>query len=291
MHSGDEYTNGSIVAPSQMESVDSLKQGYTPFYAATVCMNAKNDKLANLEIFNQYIETAVKKNVNLIVFPEVSLQQNPGWGTISHSPTQEELAYVKDTAESIPGETTNWLTQKASVLGIYIIFGMTELGEDGNIYNSSVFLGPEGVIGKYRKHTLWDAETKGNEHCFYRKGNIQGVVIDSPLGKLGLMICIEMAYEYGPPLVKAGADLLVTVSAWPGFAGDIYERVTLENAAKSSCWHIVANQTGQVGQATDYGHSRIIDGNGNIVCDTGPDEGMVISMIPISSIQSAPEKK
>jgi predicted amidohydrolase len=76
----------------------------------------------------------------------------------------------------------------------------------------------------------------------YYRGTKSGAVIDSLIGKIGLMICIEMAFNYGPKLIEDGAELLVTVSAWPAFAGHIYERVTKENAAKSSCWHIVANQ-------------------------------------------------
>ena len=281
MVSVNRQTDVNVIAVTQIENLDEVKQGHVPLVVAAVCMNAQVDKSVNLATFAKYMEAAAERNVHLIVFPEIALQQNPGWGQVSHKPTQEELVYVQDTAEPIPGASTTWLTQKASDLEIYIVFGMTELGKNGDLYNSSVFLGPKGVLGIHRKHILWDAATKGNEHCFWRTGNVPGQVIDSPIGKVGLMICIEMAFEYGPRLVEAGADVLVTVSAWPEFAGEIFERVTKQNAAKSVCWHIVANQTGPVGHATDFGHSRIVDSNGNLVSDTGFDEGMVIGQIPL----------
>ena len=77
-----------------------------------------------------------------------------------------------------------------------MVFGMTEKSLDGKLYNSSVFLGPDGVIGKYRKKHLWDSETGGNEHLSWLTGTENGV-FDSPLGKVGLMICISSS---SPPL-------------------------------------------------------------------------------------------
>jgi len=73
---------------------------------ATVCMNAVLDKEANLQTFFRYMEEAAAQGAQLLVFPEVSLQQNPGWGFLSaHEPTHAELKYLRDTAETVPGKT------------------------------------------------------------------------------------------------------------------------------------------------------------------------------------------
>jgi predicted amidohydrolase len=245
---------------------------------ATVCMNAKLDTNTNLNKFKYYIDEASSKGAQLIVFPEIALQQNPGWGRSNHNPTQEELTYLYETAEAVPGPSTNKLVEVAKRNNIHIIFGMTEKGAEDKLYNSSVFLGPSGVIGKYRKRQLWDSNTDGNEHLSWHNGVDSGM-IDSPLGKVGLMICIEMSFDFGVRLVKEGADFLVTVSAWPSFAGLIYEEVSKKNAVDTGCWHIVSNQVGSVGHAVNYGHSRIIAPNGEIIVDTGAEEGMIISTI------------
>jgi predicted amidohydrolase len=45
---------------------------------------------------------------------------------------------------------------------------MTERGEDGKLYNTSVFLGPQGVLAHYRKFALQKARYrfKDNEDFF-----------------------------------------------------------------------------------------------------------------------------
>lgn len=249
----------------------------TQLTVATVCMNAKLDKETNLKI-KSYMRKTSEQGAKLVAFPEISLQQNSGWGRSEHQPSNEELAYLYGSAETIPGPSINVLIDAAKEHDIFTVFGMTEKGSDGKLYNSSVFLGPDGFIGKYRKRHLWDSDTDGNEHLSWEKG-IDSGVFDSTIGKVGLMICIEMSFGFDSLARDEGADFLVTVSAWPGFAGPIFNEVSKSNAVENGCWHIVSNQVGVVGHAVDYGHSRIIAPDGRIVADTGSEEGMVISTI------------
>ena len=245
-----------------------------PLTVATVCMNAKKDKQANLQTFFYYMKEASAKGAHLIVFPEIALQQNPAWSGLWYKPTQQELDYVRSSAETIPGSSTEKLVDKAKELNIYVVFGMTETSpNDDALYNSSVFLGPNGIIGKYRKINLWRG---GHEDLVWQPGNEHGI-FDSPIGKIGLIICMDMRQFLGPTLANKGADLLVTVSAWPRYSGSLYETRTKENALQAKRWHIVSNQVGSVGHTEDYGHSRIIDPNGNIIADTGNQEGIAIA--------------
>lgn len=245
-----------------------------PLKVATVCMNAKKDKQANLQTFFYYMKEASAKGAHLIVFPEIALQQNPTWSGLWYKPTQQELDYVRSSAETIPGSSTEKLVDKAKELNIYVVFGMTETSpNDDALYNSSVFLGPNGIIGKYHKINLWRG---GNEHLVWQRGNELGI-FDSPFGKIGLITCLDMMNYLGPTLAHQGADLLVTVSAWPRSSGSLYETRTKENALQAKRWHIVSNQVGSVGHTEDYGHSRIIDPNGNIIADTGNQEGIAIA--------------
>ena len=245
-----------------------------PLTVATVCMNAKKDKQANLQTFFYYMKEASAKGAHLIVFPEIALQQNPAWSRRWYKPTQQELDYVRSSAETIPGSSTEKLVDKAKELNIYVVFGLTETSpNDDALYNSSVFLGPNGIIGKYRKINLMRGI---NEHLSWQPGNEHGI-FDSPIGKIGLIICYYLIFYLGTTLAHQGADLLVTVSAWPRSAGSLYETRTKENALQAKRWHIVSNQVGSVGHTEDYGHSRIIDPNGNIIADTGNQEGIAIA--------------
>jgi len=247
-----------------------------PLTVATVSMGAVTDTEANLQTLFSYMEEAAKQGAHIIVFPEIALQQNPAWGRITYQPTQEELDYVFDSAETIPGESTERVIEKAKELHLYVIFGMTEKVSDEDIlYNTSVFVGPDGFIGKYRKMNLWDHSDGGMENLIWKPGNEYGV-FDSPIGRIGLIICWDMVYLVGPELADEGADLLVTIAAWKAFGGSDYEKQTKKTAYNAKRWHVISNQVGSGGHVADYGHSRVVDPDGNIIADTGSEEGMVI---------------
>jgi predicted amidohydrolase len=104
-----------------------------------------------------------------------------------------------------------------------VIFGITEKALHGDVlYNSCVLLGPNGIIGKHHKRSVWDSRQLGNEHVYWKPSNELGI-FDSPLGKIGITICGNIFYNFpeslneltGPMLARKGADLLVNVSAWP----------------------------------------------------------------------------
>ena len=250
-----------------------------PLKVATVCMNAEEDKDANIQTFFSYMEEAAAQGAHLVVFPEFALQQNPCAGSFGYIPTQNELDYLRSAAETIPGDSTQMIADKARELNIYVVFGMTEYSpNDDKLYNSNVFLGPDGVIGKYHKINLWDTSGGGNEHLYHERGNEFGV-FDSPIGKLGLATCFDMTQNINVMLASKGADLLVTVAAWLSSYSNLYEQLTTRSASQTKLWHIVSNQYGKVGHTENYGHSRIIDPNGNIIADTGQKDGMVIAEI------------
>jgi len=249
-------------------------EGEIPLTVAAVCMNVKTDTAANLDSFTAYISEASAKGAKLIVFPEIALQQNPGWGSVFYQPSDEELRYVGETAETIPGPSTDVLVRLAEQYDIAVIFGMTERDLDGRLYNTSVFLESNGIVGKHRKTRL-----VLNERSFWRQGSDIGLV-ESSFGAVGLIICAEAVTGLGRTLAEAGAGFLVTISA-SSSGGGVYDTVSRRNAVEASRWHIMANQVGTAGYSTVYGHSRIVDPNGLIVADTGAEEGMVIATINI----------
>ena len=169
-----------------------------------------------------------------------------------------------------PGQSTSNVVAKAKELSLFVVFGMTEKDAAGLLYNANVFLGPAGVIGKHRKtfHV-------GNDGSIWSLSS-GFEVLASPLCKIGLMICAEMALYPGPALAGQGADLLVTSSAWWTSVAYNWDLFTVGNAVQSKRWHVVSQQVGTVGHVQVYGHSRVVNPKGTIVCDTGATEGLVI---------------
>ncbi len=245
---------------------------------AAVTMHGVPNTETNLATMFARMTEAASRGADLVVFPEVALQQCPPWAEYSRTPTPAEMAYMTNTAETVPGPSTDILVAKAKELGIHVVFGMTEKDEAGRIYNTAVFLGPGGVFGTHRKSIH-----VGNDSQIWSRGTQLIQVVASPLGKAGMMICAEMGGECGcidtvpgPRLAAAGADFLVTSSAWWTGAAGLYDIATNTNALRASRWHVVAEQVGLIGYAQCYGHSRIVDPRGTVICDTGANEGLIM---------------
>jgi predicted amidohydrolase len=242
-------------------------------------MNVVHDKEENLAKYMQYIDEAAAQGVRLIVFPEQSLQGYL-YG-LDHSFTAEELDYHYRNAEPIPGESTNKLVEKAREKSMYIVFGLTEERQGAFsplLLNSAVAVGPEGLVGVYRKVHL-----PGDERHIYRRGD-SWPVLETELGRLGMLICWDAAFpESARELTLRGAEILVMPTAWPKGASGHYDLFTRARAAENCRWFIAANQVGKCdkGQMEYYGHSRIVDPRGMIVADSGEEEGLTVVTIEV----------
>src|SRR3990172_12225846 len=120
---------------------------------SAVCMNVLQDKTVNLEKYIQYIEEAARLGARLLVFPEVSLQ---GYLKKRGAPSEPEVIeltrYYRTTAETVPGPTTELIVKHAARHNMYIQIGMAEAARAGQVfYNSAVLVGPQGVVGVFRK--------------------------------------------------------------------------------------------------------------------------------------------
>jgi len=130
----------------------------------------------------------------LIVLPELA---NSGYRFAdvneakSASETVEESAFLAA------------LKYLANEKDAYIVTGFCEL--DGNdLYNSSVLIGPNGVIGVYRKlHLFWD------EKSIFKKGNMRLPVFDTSIGKVGMLVCFDWMFpEAWRSLALKGAQII-----------------------------------------------------------------------------------
>ena len=112
-----------------------------------------------------------------------------------------------ETAEVIPGPTTDYFGELARKHNLHIVLSLYERA--GHlIYNTAVLLGPDGrLIGKYRKVCLPHGEVE--------KGIAPGKdypVFDTAFGKVGLMICYDGFFpEVARELSNRGAEVI----AWP----------------------------------------------------------------------------
>lgn len=205
-----------------------------------------------------------KEDIDLLVLPEFFAT---GYQFVSE-------AEVAELSERIPdGDTTQALLELSRQHHIYIVAGLPEAA-DGVFYNSAVLTGPEGLIGVYRKTHLFF-----EENLFFTPGNTGFLVRDTPIGRIGIMICFDWFFpESMRTLALMGAEVVAHPSnlVLP-FCPDAMPVRCLENRI----FAITANRTGtesrKQGQSLTFiGKSEIVSPNGNILARAPEDQEVLI---------------
>ncbi len=146
------------------------------------------------------VRRAAAGDAKLILFPEMSTT-----GYLFGS--RQEIAPFVDT---IPGKTTDYFAKLAQELGVHIVVGMPEVDADTGLYfNAAILVGPQGLIGKYRKNNLFLLESR-----WAAQGNLGVPVFETPLGKIAIIICYDDYFYQSARLASLkGADVLAFISS------------------------------------------------------------------------------
>jgi nitrilase len=145
---------------------------------------------------------AARQGAKLAVFPEAFLSAYPkglGFGARmgTRSPEgREEFRRYFDSAIVVPGPATETLGRTAAKNALYLVVGVIER-DGGTLYCTVLFFGPDGqLLGKHRK-----LMPTALERLVWGQGDGSTLtVLDTPLGKLGAVICWE---NYMPMLRMA----------------------------------------------------------------------------------------
>ncbi len=145
-------------------------------------------------------EEAAADGADLIVLPELSDS-----GYVFES--REEAFSLSGTAED--SETIRTWAAFAKARGVHVVGGFCERHK-GSLYNSAAVIGPEGLIGVYRKTHLWDAE-----NLFFEPGDHGFPVFATPLGRIGALVCYDGWFpEAWRLLAMQGADIVCVPTNW-----------------------------------------------------------------------------
>jgi predicted amidohydrolase len=213
--------------------------------------------------------------------PECALQ-----GFLFHTDGRidpEEASYLWHNSEPIPGPSTLQVAEWTAEFGITIVFGLWEQVQypaTPILYNSAVLIGPEGIVGVYRK-----VHQPTEESHHYTPGS-EWPVFMTPLAKIGMMICYDQCFpEAGRELTLRGAEVLVNPNAWPASdqaSNDRYDFFGRARAAENSRWVLQSNLVGpsDKGEFVYLGQSRIIAPNGIVVAETkAGEQGLAVADI------------
>ena len=164
-------------------------------------------------------------------------------------------------AETIPGPATEEIARLAKELDIYVIFGMPERdANDPNLrYISVAVVGPEGILGSYRKIHLGGPPRWTETYCF-QPGNSVPVFV-TKYGPIGIQICADFWHfpELSRILAFKGARMIFNPSG-SGVSPGKVDMMTYGTAARGmevNAYIISVNHVGKEKTISYYGHSTI----------------------------------
>ncbi len=214
------------------------------------------DAKATVEKMSANVVEAAAQGADLVVFPEGSLLGCRG------CPECADLAGPCETclglAETVPGPSSDAMAALAREHDLYIVYGMAERDAQipSTLYNSAAVVGPEGVIGVYRKVHLGELPWV-TEGVTYTPGTALPL-FPTRFGPIGVQICYD--FWFNPELTRLlalkGARLIVCPVgsfAAPG-RPDSMRASALARAQENLIHVVVSNSIGGPG-AADPGYS------------------------------------
>jgi predicted amidohydrolase len=237
----------------------------------------RENKKANLQKIEEFTIKAKEQDSDLVIFPELSLT-----GYVLHD-------QVYELAEVIPGSSTEKVEALAKKTGMHIIFGMPELSEktEATIFNTAVFVGPTGFIGKFRKMYL-PTHSVFEEKRYFRPG-YQTAVFNTPVGNVGLFICYDIFFPEVCRLTRLkGAELMVCISASPAVRRGYFQVFTAARALENTAFLAYVNLAGVEDGLQFWGGSRLVSPTGNVLAKAKYDEeDLVVCEVDYRDIRPA----
>src|SRR6266849_3446135 len=211
----------------------------------------------NLEACLARLEEAAAAGAELLVLPECAI---PGYMFES---AEEALPF----AEEVPGPSTEVLERESRRLGLHVVCGLLERDGDA-LRNTAVLVGPDGLIGTYRKTHL---PFLGVDR-FVTPGDALPV-FETPLGRIGIEICYDLRFpEVTRTLALKGADIVAHPTNFPMAAKIQTELITVARAAENRIYLLTANRVGKERWGEFCGWSQIVDPFGKRLAEAGETE-------------------
>jgi predicted amidohydrolase len=237
----------------------------------------RENKKENLRKIEELTMRAKKEKADLVIFPELSLT-----GYVVRD-------QVYELAETIPGPSTTQIAELTRKTGMYVVFGMPELSKKtkATIYNTAVFVGPEGIIGKYHKRYL-PTHSVFEEKRYFRPG-YQTAAFDTSLGKIGLCICYDLFFPEVTRLTRLeGAQLIICISASPSVRRSYFETLTAARAIENTAYLAYVNLVGVEDGLQFWGGSRLLSPTGDVISKARYDEeDLVLCEVDFKDIRPA----
>lgn len=201
----------------------------------------------------------ITENARLVILPELA---NTGYNFIDR-----KQAFLM--AEAInKSDYIDMLVETAKSQNQFIVSGFLEK-DDRELFNTSVFISPKGILKKYRKIHLFM-----NEKEIFSKGNLGVEVFEMDGFRLGMLICFDYLFpELWRIMGLKDADIiahpsnLVTYKAF---------KVVPAQAVINRFFIFTTNRIGTERDVSFSGRSFVVDPEGDILYEASADKEEIL---------------
>jgi predicted amidohydrolase len=251
---------------------------------ALVQLRSGRDMARNCNDAAELIREAASSGADFVSTPEMTNILEPD------RPRLRALARTEAEDESV-----RRFSALAEELRIWLNIGSLALkGEGEKLVNRSLLFAPDGMVAaRYDKIHLFDVdlpngETLRESHAY--EGGTTAVLVETPLGPLGLTICYDMRFPHlYRALAKAGVKLFTVPSAFTVPTGKAHWHVLLRaRAIETGSFVLAAAQGGthESGRET-YGHSLIVSPWGEVLAEAGTEPCVVMAELDLAAADEA----
>ncbi len=170
-------------------------------------------------------------------------------------------------AEPPTGPTFQALSGFAKKRNCFVVYGFAEKADVP--FNAAALVGPQGLVGLYRKVHLYHKET-----TLFAPGDLGFPVFPLPFGNVGMMVCFDWLFpESARSLALRGADLIAHPSnlVMPHCPDAMVTRC-LENRVFSATANRIGTEDRGGLSLSFIGKSEIVTPRGEILCRLGERE-------------------
>tara|TARA_B100001123_G_scaffold450900_1_gene624867 strand:- start:20129 stop:21856 length:1728 start_codon:yes stop_codon:yes gene_type:complete len=208
----------------------------------------------NYERIKSSVASARKEDVDILLFPELSLTGYPPEDLLLQPHFTE---HASETMAALASEITD----------IVVVVGFPYL-LDNKLFNSAAVIYRGKIINIYSKYRLPNYAVF-DEQRYFESGSKSSVVILNE-ARIGITICEDIWHPGGPPewaTIEGGAEILVNLSASPYHRAKGREREQLfsDRAIKYNCFLAFCNTVGGQDELVFDGHSVIVDPAGKVI--------------------------
>jgi len=245
---------------------------------ALIQMSCDADPARNVRTAIDQIARAARGGAKLICLPEL-------FRSLYFCQKQDYKCF--QLAEPIPGPTTQLLSTVAKKHKITLVSSLFEKRAGGLYHNTAVVFGPNGkILGTYRKMHIPD-DPGFNEKFYFTPGDTGFQPIDTPVGRLGILVCWDQWYPEAARLMALrGAQILIypTAIGWArGEKKDVcqtqrnaWQTIQRSHAIANGLFVLSINRTGREKNLDFWGTSFVSNPMGRVVAEASTSRAEIV---------------